>query len=148
MAPSRPPLGVVSATFDMRRSCTTVSTSSAVCECSQKAWMVMRGRSRAPDAISPAGSSAARGSLLGVRKLITQLSITSVTSSLSVENKSDRPRVAAPHAVSAHAVHGFEPSEENRFRVAGNLHVVGGLGDVAVGFGQVGRHENDQLGLA
>src|SRR5690606_34364270 len=122
----------------MRRSCSTASTSCAVWECSQKAWMVMRGTRRAAEAISGAGPAAGAG-CSGVRKLITE----TPWKTGSVEHEADRAAEAPTHvAIGADAVAPFDGTEENGFRVAGHGRIIGrhrhGIG--WAGTDQIRRH--------
>src|SRR5690606_4042984 len=136
-----PPLWVVSATLDMRRSWIADSTSWAVWECSQKAWMVMRGISRAPVATSATGSST--GSLsLRVRKLMD------AGTPLSIQDEADGAAVAAAHAVGADAVHLLHMAEEDRLGVAGDHHAVGRQRRRRARIGEIGGDQDHQLGLA
>src|SRR5690606_38736243 len=106
----------------MRRSWAADSISCAVREFSQKAWMVMRGTSRAPLGTSTAPSSAFLLSLS--RKFISKRSCRLEP---SVEHEAHGAAEIAA-AVAADAVKGLHAAEEDGFGVGRDGHVVRGQG--------------------
>src|SRR5690606_31822090 len=125
----------------MRRSWAADSMSCAVRELSQKAWMVMRGTSRAPLGTSTGRSSACFFSLLLSRKFIAEASCRR-----SIENEAHRAAEVAARAASD-PVERLHAAKEDGLGVGGDGHGVGGQRQRAVArLGDHRGHEDQELG--